>query len=58
MITGNLAGNLYALNPVTGATLWTRPGTTAFWSSPTVSQGTIYITSRNGTLLTFAPSGG
>jgi len=58
LIIGNLAGNLYALNPVTGAILWKQSGTAAYWSSPSVSQGTIYITSRNGKLLTFAPSSG
>ena len=59
LITGNLTGHLYALNPVTGKTLWTQqPGKAAYWSSPTISQGTIYITSRDGKLLTFAPSGG
>jgi outer membrane protein assembly factor BamB len=58
LIIGNLAGHLFALNPVTGATLWTQqPSKAAFWSSPTISQGTIYITSKNGKLLTFAPSG-
>ena len=59
LITANLPGDLYALNPVTGKTLWTQqPGKSAYWSSPTISQGTIYITSRDGTLRTFAPSGG
>ncbi len=59
LITGNLTGHLYALNPVTGATLWTqRPSKTGYWSSPAVSQGTIYITRKDGQLLTFAPSGG
>jgi outer membrane protein assembly factor BamB len=59
LITGNLKGDLYALNLATGATLWTqRPDTAGYWSSPTVSQGTIYITGKDGQLLTFAPSSG
>ena len=58
LITANLAGNIYALNPVTGKTLWTQPGKSSYWSSPTVSQGIIYITSKNGKLLTFAPASG
>ena len=59
VITANLAGHIFALNPATGATLWTQqPTKAAYWSSPTISQGTIYITARNGKLLTFAPSGG
>jgi outer membrane protein assembly factor BamB len=49
------------LSTMTGAAgaaaLWTQPGKAAYWSSPTISQGTIYVTSRNGKLLTFAPSG-
>jgi outer membrane protein assembly factor BamB len=59
LVIGNLTGHLYALSPVTGKTLWTQqPGKAAYWSSPTISQGTIYITSKDGKLLTFAPSGG
>ena len=59
LITGNLTGHLYALSLATGATLWTQqPDTAGYWSSPTISQGTIYITGKDGQLLTFAPSGG
>lgn len=58
VITANLAGHLYALNPATGAALWTQqPSSAAYWSSPTISQGTIYITAKDGQLQTFAPAG-
>jgi outer membrane protein assembly factor BamB len=58
LIIGNLTGHLYALNLATGAILWNQqPDTAGYWSSPTVSQGTIYITGKDGQLLTFAPSG-
>ena len=40
LITANLPGHLYALNPVTGKTLWTlQPGKSAYWSSPTDLAG-------------------
>jgi outer membrane protein assembly factor BamB len=57
LIIGNLTGHLYALNLATGATLWTQqPDTAGYWASPTISQGTIYITGKDGKLLTFTPA--
>ncbi len=56
LITGGLTGHLYALNLATGNTLYIHEADTAgIWSSPAVSQGTIFITGRDGQLLTFAP---
>jgi outer membrane protein assembly factor BamB len=58
LIIGNLTGHLYALNLATGAILWSQqPDTAGYWASPAVSQGTIYITGKDGQLLTFAPAG-
>lgn len=58
LIIGNLTGHLYALNLATGAILWSQqPDTAGYWASPTISQGTIYITAKDGQLLSFAPSG-
>ena len=58
LITASISGHLYALNLATGNTLWTqRANNAGIWSSPAVSQGTIYITRKDGQLMTFAPSG-
>ena len=58
LIIGNLTGHLYALSLATGADLWNQqPDTAGYWASPTISQGTIFITGKDGQLLTFAPSG-
>jgi outer membrane protein assembly factor BamB len=59
LITASITGHIYALNLATGQTLWTQTADSAgIWSSPAVSQGTIYITGKDGELLSFAPSGG
>jgi eukaryotic-like serine/threonine-protein kinase len=58
LIIANITGHVYALNLATGATLWTRqPDTAGYWASPTISQGTIYLTAKDGQLLTFALAG-
>ena len=45
LIIANITGHVYALNLATGATLRTQqPDTAGYWTSPTISQGT--ITSR------------
>jgi len=54
----NITGHVYALNLATGATRWTRqPDAAGYWASPTISQGTIHITAKDGQLLTFALAG-
>jgi outer membrane protein assembly factor BamB len=54
LIIGNLTGHVYALNLATGAALWTQePDTAGYWASPTISEGTIYITGKDGKLLSF-----
>jgi outer membrane protein assembly factor BamB len=58
LIIANITGHIYALGLATGATLWTQqPDTAGYWASPTISQGRIYLTAKDGKLLTFAPSG-
>jgi eukaryotic-like serine/threonine-protein kinase len=58
LITATITGEVYALNLANGNTLWIHEADTAgIWSSPAVSQGTIYITGKDGRLMTFAPSG-
>ena len=58
LITAGINGHLYALDLATGKTLWTQTADSAgIWSSPAVSQNTIYITGKDGQLLSFAPSG-
>jgi len=50
-------GEVRALDLATGAILWSQqPDTAGYWASPTISQGTIYITGKDGQLLTFAPA--
>ncbi len=57
LIIGNLTGHLYALSLATGAIRWSKqPDTAGYWASPAISQGTIYITGKDGKLLTFAPA--
>ena len=57
LITANITGHIFALDLATGKTLWTQTADSAgIWSSPTVSQKTIYITGKDGRLLTFKPS--
>jgi outer membrane protein assembly factor BamB len=59
LITASLPGRMYAFNLANGKTVWMHEADTkGIWSSPAVSQNTIYITGRDGQLLTFAPSGG
>ena len=54
LITASITGHIYALNLATGQTLWTQLADSAgIWSSPAVSQGTIYITGKDGQLVTF-----
>ena len=58
LITASLPGHLYAFNLANGNTLYTHEADGAgIWSSPAVSQGTIYITGKDGKLLTFTPTG-
>jgi outer membrane protein assembly factor BamB len=58
LIIANITGHIYALDLATGQTLWTQTADSAgIWSSPAVSQNTIYITGKDGQLVTFAPSG-
>jgi eukaryotic-like serine/threonine-protein kinase len=58
LITASITGHIYALNLATGQTLWTQTADSAgIWSSPAVSQGTIYITGKDGQLVTFALPG-
>ena len=58
LITANITGHIFALDLATGKTLWTQTADSAgIWSSPAVSQNTIYITGKDGQLVTFAPSG-
>jgi hypothetical protein len=53
-------GNVKALNPTTGATLWTSPAIGGIhWQSPVVANGVLYITDNAGHLTAFGlPSGG
>ena len=58
LITAGINGHIFALDLATGKTLWTQTADSAgIWSSPAVSQNTIYITGKDGQLLSFAPSG-
>jgi outer membrane protein assembly factor BamB len=58
VVIGSNSGNLYALSPADGSTLWTRRPTTAgFWASPAISDGRIFFVSLDGVLRTYAPSG-
>ena len=58
LITANITGHIFALDLATGKTLWTQTADSAgIWSSPAVSQNTIYITGKDGQLVTFTPSG-
>ena len=58
LITATITGAVYAFNLANGNTLWIHEADTAgIWSSPAVSQGTIYITGKDGQLMTFTPSG-
>ncbi len=58
LITANITGSVYALNLANGNTVWIHEADSAgIWSSPAVSQNTIYITGKDGQLVTFTPSG-
>jgi len=58
LITANITGSIYALNLANGNTVWIHSADSAgIWSSPAVSQNTIYITGKDGQLATFTPSG-
>jgi outer membrane protein assembly factor BamB len=58
LITGSLTGHMFAFNLANGKTVWIHEADTkGIWSSPAVSQNTIYVTGRDGQLLSFAPSG-
>ena len=58
LITMNITGSIYALNLANGNTVYIHNADSAgIWSSPAVSQNTIYITGKDGKLMTFAPSG-
>jgi outer membrane protein assembly factor BamB len=57
LITANITGHIFALDLATGKTLWTQTADSAgIWSSPAISQGTIYITGKDGVLHSFAPA--
>jgi len=54
LVTGNITGDVYVLNLATGNTLYIHEADSAgIWSSPAVSQNTIYITGKDGQLVTF-----
>jgi eukaryotic-like serine/threonine-protein kinase len=54
LIIASILGNIYALDLATGQPLWTQAADSAgIWSSPAVSQNTIYITGKDGQLVTF-----
>jgi len=58
LITASITGSIYALNLANGNTVWIHNADSAgIWSSPAVSQNTIYITGKDGQLVTFTPSG-
>jgi outer membrane protein assembly factor BamB len=58
LITANITGSVYALNLANGNTVWIHEADSAgIWSSAAVSQNTIYITGKDGQLVTFTPSG-
>jgi outer membrane protein assembly factor BamB len=58
LITANITGSIYALNLANGNTVYIHNADSAgIWSSPAVSQNTIYITGKDGKLVTFTPSG-
>ena len=53
------AGQLYALDPSTGATLWSASGGGGTWnSSPVVGGGRVYVTSYGGTVHAFSAATG
>jgi beta-glucosidase len=54
------SGNVKALNPTTGATLWTSSAIGGIhWQSPVVANGVVYITDNAGHVTAFGlPSGG
>jgi eukaryotic-like serine/threonine-protein kinase len=54
LVTANVTGDVYVLNLATGNTLYIDEADSAgIWSSPAVSQNTIYITGKDGQLVTF-----
>jgi hypothetical protein len=51
------SGNVKALNPTTGATLWTSSAVGGIhWQSPVVANGVVYVTDNAGHLTAFAPA--
>lgn len=45
-------GSVYALDPATGSMLWSyHMGTYAWWGSPAVAKGLVYVGNAKGTLL-------
>ena len=40
----------YALDPATGATIWTATGQNWFWSTPTTDEGVVFAADLNGNL--------
>ena len=54
---GDLAGKVHVFNAGSGARLWSYPTGGQIYSSPAVSNGTIFIGSTDGFLYAFAPGG-
>jgi eukaryotic-like serine/threonine-protein kinase len=54
LVTANISGDIYVLNLANGNTLYIHNADSAgIWSSAAVSQNTIYITGKDGHLVTF-----
>jgi outer membrane protein assembly factor BamB len=54
LVTANISGDIYVLNLANGNTLYIHNADSAgIWSSAAVSQNTIYITGKDGKLVTF-----
>jgi outer membrane protein assembly factor BamB len=58
VFAGNTLGRVLALDAGSGATLWSFATGSFIYSSPAISNGTVFIASSNGYLYAFAPKGG
>jgi eukaryotic-like serine/threonine-protein kinase len=57
LVIPNDKGRVYALNLLTGATVWAmRPTTSQILAWPAISQGSIYVVGADGVLRSFAPA--
>jgi len=54
---GSVDKNIYALNPATGAKLWSYNTGAPVWSSSAISHGVMYIADGAGYLYAFTPGG-